>query len=76
MAERLTQRVALQQFCHEKRRGVDVADVVQREDVGMVERAGGTCLLLESAEAVAVARVLSSQHFDRDRRLSRVSRAR
>ena len=66
MAERLTQRVALQQFCHEKRRGVNVADVVQRQDVGMVERAGGACLLLEPAKAVSVARELSAQHFDRD----------
>ena len=50
----LAQRLALQQLGHDVGRALVRADVVDGEDVGVVERAGGPRFLLEAAEALRV----------------------
>ena len=43
-----------------------IADVVDGDDVGVVERRDGTGLLLEAAEAVGIVREARREHFDRN----------
>ena len=51
----LPERVALDQFADDERPTVDVAEVVNHQDVRMVERRGGTRLGAEPSQAVSVA---------------------
>ena len=39
---------------------------IHREDVGMIQAAGGACLLLEAAPTSASSRERRRQHLDRD----------
>ncbi len=43
-----------------------VADVIQRADVGMIERRNGACFELEALAQFRIGRQLTRQHFDRD----------
>ena len=47
----LAQRLALEQLRHDVRRAAHAADVVHREDVGMIERRGRPRFLLEAVQA-------------------------
>ena len=46
---------------------VVIADLVDRQDVGMIERRGGTSLLKKTADAFRIATELTAQDFERDR---------
>jgi hypothetical protein len=41
-------------------------DIVNRKNVGMVQSARGTCLLLEATQSFRVIRIGSGKNFDRD----------
>ena len=69
-------RLPFEQFGHDERRIALRADVVHRQDVGMVQRCGRVCFLLESAEAIGIGRERGGQHLDRDvAPKSRIARA-
>ena len=65
-ADARAQRLALEQLRDDVRRALVAADVVDGEDVGVIERAGGARLLLEAAQAVGVGRERRGQHLDGD----------
>ncbi len=62
--EPLAQRLSFEQLRDDVGRPVVRADVVDREDVGMVQRGGRPCLLFKAAKAIGVGRESSGQHFD------------
>ena len=53
-AHPLAQRFAFQEFRHDVRRAFMRLDVVDYENVGMIQRPGGACFLLETAQALRV----------------------
>ncbi len=40
--------------------------LVNRKNVGMIQRRGGTCFLLETAQAIGIGSQRLRQHLDRD----------
>ena len=57
----------LQQLRDDVRRVIrGLADVVHREDAGMVQRGGGAGFLLEPSQPVRIGGELGRQHLDRD----------
>src|SRR5262249_11876216 len=73
----IVERLALEQFHHDELAERPVlADIVNRADVGMVERRDGTCLALEALECVGVRVEVLRERFQRDDPAeARVSRA-
>ena len=61
------ERLAVQQFHHEERRALMVADVEQRTDVRMAQRGDDPRLAVEPFAQRGIHRELGGQHFDRDR---------
>src|ERR1043165_6461104 len=66
VAEGLAQRLAFEQLHDDVRRALERADVVDRDEAGMAERARGARLLLESPHAVVARRISFGEDFDRD----------
>jgi hypothetical protein len=64
--EHLAQRLALEQFGNDEGRAVVRADVVDRDDVGVVERGDGARFLLEAPQAVGILGEGFGQDLDRD----------
>ena len=48
------QGLAFEQFGHHERRAVVLADVVNAENIGMIERGDGTRFLLEAPQAIGI----------------------
>jgi hypothetical protein len=44
----------------------DLADLINRNDIGMIERRGGLCLLSETTDPAQVVRASGMQDFERD----------
>ena len=63
---RAAQRLAVEQLGDHVRLPVGGADVVDRDDVGIVERRGGARLLLEAVQPVGVGGEVGRQHLDGD----------
>ena len=61
----LAQRLAFEELRDDVRRAVVFAEVVDREDAGMVQRRRRARLLLEPAQPVGVLRERRRQHLDR-----------
>jgi hypothetical protein len=74
--EDVAQRAALEDLRDEVGRAFVRADVEEREDVGVVERAGEAGLLLEAVQPVGSVRDAAEQTFTATARPSRGSRAR
>src|SRR5262245_19572497 len=64
--EPLAQATALQALGNEIRDALVLADVVNREDVRVVECAGGACFFSEAPYALGVARSVRQQYLDCD----------
>ena len=62
----VAQRLALQQLGDEVRRALRVADVVDRQEVGMIEHPGRARFLLEPHEPLAIAERDVRQNLDGD----------
>ena len=60
------QCLAVDEFHDEKRRAVDVDDVVESGDVGMIERGEGFGFALKPGEAIGISGHRIGQHLDRD----------
>src|SRR4029078_11308619 len=60
------QRLALEQLRDDEADAVFSADVEDDEDVRVVERRGGTRLLLEAAPPIRLERRVGREHFHRD----------
>ena len=65
-AQSLAQRFAVEKLGNEIWPAVRHPHVVEREDVGMSERARRAGFLFESSQAIGVAGVVGRQHLDRD----------
>ena len=65
--ETLAHGFALDEFRHQEPRGVVIADLVDGQDVGMIERRGGTSLVKKTAEALGIDAELAAQDFERHR---------
>ena len=63
--ETLTNGFALDEFRDEESCGVVIADLVDRQDVGMIERRCGTSFVKKTAEAFRIATELTAQDFER-----------
>jgi hypothetical protein len=63
--EEFAERLPLQQLRHHVRRAVVGADVVDGQNVGVVEHAGGARLLFETAQPVRVRVLVGAEDFDR-----------
>ena len=63
-AHAVTEGVALKQLRNDVGRPVVVADVVDRDDVGVVQESGGAGLLLETAAAVLIGRELTVEDLE------------
>ncbi len=61
-----SQRFPFQELCDDVRRAIVRADVVDRRDVGVVERPGRTRLVLETTESIRILRERRRQNLDRD----------
>ncbi len=66
VGHQLLQRLPLEQLLDQVRLPVVDAEVVDREDVGVVQRAGGARLVLEAAQALRVGGEHLGQHLDGD----------
>ena len=64
--EHVAQRLAMQDFADDVRRALVRADVVDREDVGVIQRRRGARFLLEATQAVGVGRVGGRKNLDGD----------
>ena len=53
-ADTLAERLPVEEFGNDVRRALMRADVVDREDVGMIERRGGARLLFEPRQAIRI----------------------
>jgi len=62
----LAQGLALEQLHHHERRTAVGADVEDRADVGVVQRSGGTGLLLEPSDTLGVAGKIGEDDLDGD----------
>ncbi len=62
----LAQRLALEQLRDDVGCTLVSADVVDREDVGMVQHPGRACFLLEAAQSIGIRRKRAGQDLDRD----------
>ena len=60
-------RFAFDELRDEESRAVVIADFVNGQDVGMIERGSGASLVQEAAHALRIAGELRPQHFERDR---------
>ena len=60
------QRLALEELGDEKRSGLGRPHVVEREQVGMIQRADRPHFLLEAPQSIRIRRDLARQDFDRD----------
>ncbi len=61
----LPERLPRDELGDDERAAVDLADVVDHEDVGMVERGGRPRLHVKAAEALGIARHRHRQQLDR-----------
>ena len=59
----ITQRLALDQLSRDKTRVLKRPDLVDGQDVGVIERGRGLCLLHESSYTLFVTGNLGKQHF-------------
>ncbi len=66
MTHALTDSLPLQQFHDGEMHAVDVANVVNRQDVGMRQRRDGLGLALETQQRVGVFGELFGENFDGD----------
>lgn len=66
LAESVAQRHALQQLVNHKGSFILNTHVVYREDVRMIDRARGACLLFEKPQALRLRRDAGRQNLDRD----------
>ena len=64
--ERLSQRFPFEEFRDDVRHAVGRADVVDDEDVGVIERRGRACFLLEAAEPISIRGEERRQDLDGD----------
>ena len=64
-AQALAQRHAVEQLEHDVGVAFVLARVEDRDEVGVVEGAGGLRLLLEAAEPIGIGRGFRGQHLDR-----------
>jgi len=64
--ESRTQRLALEQLGHEKRTGVRGPHVVEREQIGMIQRADRPYFLFEATQPIRIVREEGRQDLDRD----------
>ena len=70
------QRLALDELAHDEGARVEVAEVVDDEDVRMIERRGGSRLGVEPAQTIGVGGDLRRQQLQRDRTIElRIVRA-
>lgn len=60
------QAFAFEQFGDEIRRAILLADVIDAENVGMIERGDGTRFLLEAAQAVGITGERRGENLERD----------
>src|SRR5207248_4353963 len=60
------ERFALQQLAHQEWRPLGSADVVDRQQIGMIEHPRRARLLLESLQALFIAERDGGQNLDRD----------
>ena len=65
--ETLAHGFAFDELRHQESRAVVIADLVDRQDVGMIERRGGTGLMKKAAEAFRIAAQLTPQDLERHR---------
>src|SRR5690349_6544109 len=63
-AQAVAQALAFQQLADDIGRAIGLPQVINRKDVGMVERGRGARLLLEAAQALGVSRELRWQYLD------------
>src|SRR2546422_6148810 len=61
----LSQGVALDEFRGDELMRIYLADLVNGQDVGMVQRGSGASFLLETAHALSIASEECRQHFQR-----------
>ncbi len=74
--QHLAQRPSLDELHHEEGTVARLADLVDRDDVGVIERGGGAGLVLEAREARRIRAQRDGQRLDRDVPLeARVARA-
>ena len=66
MAKGVAQRPAVQHHADDVRGAVVRADVRDREDVGVIQRGGGSCFLVEAPQTVGICRVRGRKNLDRD----------
>jgi hypothetical protein len=66
LIELRAQLFAFEQFHHDERRALVIADVVDGRDVWVIERGGGLRFLLEAAHTLGIRRQFSRQQFERD----------
>src|SRR5262245_34369333 len=64
--ETLTECFALQQLRHDIWRAIVLADVMNRENVGMIQGRSSTRFLLEPLEALRIGGQCAGQDLDRD----------
>ena len=62
----LAERRADEELRHDIRGAPVVADVIERDDVGMVQGGGGACFLLEAGDAIRIADGQLREHLDGD----------
>ena len=65
--ETLAHGFAFDEFRHQESRGIVIADLVDRQDVGMIERRCGTSLVKKTAKAFRIDAELAAQDFERHR---------
>ena len=64
--DELAQRPARDELHRDVRRGLGMADLIDRDDVWMVQRRGGPRFLLEAIEPAGVRRYFGGQHLERE----------
>src|SRR5688572_5793220 len=65
-ADDIPQRAALQQLRNDERDARFAADVVHREDIGVVQRGGGASLAIEALQAFRRRGIVAGQYFEGD----------
>ena len=71
MAEAFAQGFAVEQLGHDVRRAVVLADVKNRNNVGMIQGGSGLGFLLKAAKALGIARPVLGKYLDRHVALQR-----
>ncbi len=61
-----TQRLAVEAFRNQVGGAAVLADVVNRDDIGVIEGARRAGLLVEAPHAICISREIRKQHFDGD----------